>query len=125
MSQATLLLVALAGGAGAASRFVLDGLVNRHVRASVPLGTVVVNVLGSFLLGLLVGLSEDHVASAEVLAVLGTGFLGGFTTFSTASLEAVRLAAEEREGAAVRAVVHAVGMLALGLGAAALGLWLG
>lgn len=109
-------LVAVAGGLGAVLRLVVDGLVNRVVGGVVPLGVLVVNVSGSFLLGLVAGLLGD----GELGAVLGTGLLGGYTTFSTASLEAVRLARSDRRRAAVG---HAVGMLLLGLGAAALGLW--
>ena len=109
-------LVALAGGIGATLRVVVDAAVSRRWEGT-PLGIPVVNVTGSFLMGLLVG----SFAAGDVTAVLGTGLLGGYTTFSAASLEAVRLARTKRRMAAVG---YAVGTLALGVGAAALGLWL-
>lgn len=117
-----LALAALAGGIGAALRFFVDGLVGDHVRSSFPLGTSVINVTGSLALGLLIGLTLSHVASSELQAILGTGLLGGYTTFSTASVETVRLAHERRYRAAL---VNGVGMLILCVLAAALGLWIG
>lgn len=111
------LLIAAAGGVGAVSRFLLDGLVQQRSGARFPVGTLAINVLGSLLLG---WLASSPLVSAPVLAVLGTGFCGGFTTFSTASVEAVRLAARPRA---------AVGYAALTLVAcalsAALGAWIG
>ena len=114
------LLVGLAGGLGAAARFSLDSWITSRWRAPLPVGTVIINVTGSLLLGLLTGWAL-RTSGAEVLAVLGTGFLGGYTTFSTASVEAARLA---RSGRGLGAVVHAIAMVLLGLGAALLGLWL-
>ncbi len=113
------LLVALAGGLGAAARFLVDGAIADRSRLSVPIGTLVVNVLGSFLLGALTGWSLGHAASDGLRAVLGTGFLGGFTTFSTASVELVRLA---RAGRGRAAVLLAVGMIVASLVAAGAGL---
>ncbi|NHN54779.1 fluoride efflux transporter CrcB [Calidifontibacter sp. DB0510] len=86
-------LVALGGGLGAVARFVFDSLVNRHRRGPIPWGTVMINVIGSFLLGLLTGALTHQMpgASPTVKAILGTGFCGGFTTFSTASVETFRL----------------------------------
>ena len=120
-----ILLVALAGGVGAALRFVVDGLVARRNRTGLPLGTVVINVTGSFLLGLMTALALDHTGLAELKAVIGTGLLGGYTTFSTASVEAVTLARRDGPRAAVVAALHATAMLLAGMAAAALGLWLG
>jgi CrcB protein len=82
----------------------------------------VINVTGSFLLGLVTGLVLAHGLPAEWRAILGTGFLGGYTTFSTASYETVRLAQQRRYRAAL---FNGVGMLVLALAAAGLGLWLG
>lgn len=115
-------LLALAGGLGAATRFAVDGVVARHNRLPFPLGTVVINVTGALLLGAVTGLAARFAGLADLKVVLGTGFLGGYTTFSTASVEAVRLATGSRP--AVEAVLHAVGMAVLGLAAAGLGLWL-
>lgn len=114
--------VGLAGGVGAVARLVLDGLLRARVRVAFPLGTTVINVTGSFLLGLVTGLALVHGLPPEWRAVLGTGFLGGYTTFSTASYETVRLAQQRRYRAAL---LNGVGMLALALAAAGLGLWLG
>lgn len=114
-------LVALAGGVGAVARFVVDALVAR-LRTGFPLGTVVINVTGSFLLGLVAGWWSGHGGDPGLRTVLGTGFLGGYTTFSTASVEAARLALA---GRGIAAAVHAVGMMTVAVLAAALGWWLG
>lgn len=115
-----LLLLSLAGGLGAVARFSLDSWITARWQASLPIGTVVINVSGSLLLGLLTGWAL-RTGGGEVSAIVGTGFLGGYTTFSTASVEAARLV---RGGRGVGAVVHATAMLLMGLGSAALGLWL-
>ena len=73
-----LLLVALGGAAGSVLRYLLSSL-----SASFPWGTFTVNVLGSLLIGLLVGLVSKGVLSPEMKLLLVTGFCGGFTTFST------------------------------------------
>lgn len=112
-------LVALAGGVGAVLRFVAEALVTRSVRAPVPLGTFAVNVTGSFALGLLVATTA---ADSDLRLVLGTGLLGGYTTFSAASVEGVLLARSRSPRTLALAAAHAAAMLACGLGAAALGL---
>ena len=112
----------MAGGVGAVARLVLDGALRSWLRVGFPIGTTIINVTGSFLLGLVTGLALAHGLPPEWRAVLGTGFLGGYTTFSTASYETVRLAQQRRYRAAL---VNGVGMLVLALAAAGLGLWLG
>ncbi|WIB58996.1 fluoride efflux transporter CrcB [Curtobacterium sp. MCLR17_007] len=121
MSALDLLLVAVGGGAGAALRFVLDGVVKARV-TGFPLGTMVINVSGSLVLGLLTGLGEAGILALPVVAVLGTGMMGGYTTFSTASVETVRLL---QSGKTRLAVLNGLGMLVVSVGAAALGLLLG
>ncbi len=121
MSAPVVLGVAAAGAAGAVARFVLDGLVKSRWRHLFPLGTVVINVTGSLLLGVLTGLVLFRGAPDEVRVVLGTGFCGGYTTFGTASFETVRLLQRRARGAAA---LNAVGTTALGAAAAALGLFL-
>ena len=116
------LWVALAGGLGAVARFGLDGLVRMRVSASFPLGTVVVNVTGSFVLGLVTGLTLAHAVPEELRLVVGTGFCGGYTTFSTASFETVRLVARRRTGLAL---LNGFGTLVATVCVSALGLWLG
>lgn len=114
--------VALAGGAGGAARFLLDTAVARRNRTSIPLGTIVVNVSACLLLGLVTGYVTGHLGSEDLRAVVGVGFLGGYSTFSTASVEAARLLRQGRLGAAV---IHGGGMLAASLAASFAGLWLG
>lgn len=118
----TPLWVALAGGLGAGARFMVDGLLTEHLRRRLPTATLVINVAGSFLLGAVVGWVTAHNGTMVLRSVAGVGFLGGFTTFSTASVELVRLVRAERPTAAA---VLAAAMLLLGLLAAALGLALG
>ena len=115
-----ILLLTLAGGLGAAARFALDGAVRERWPSEFPWGILVVNVLGSFLLGLLTGLVLAGADDAWRL-VLGAGFCGGFTTFSTALVDTVRLT---RGGAARTALLNLAGTLALTVLAAAFGLGL-
>ena len=121
----TMLLLAAAGGCGAVCRFLTDAFVARHNPFRMPLGTLLINVTGSLLLGVLTGLltaGPPDSTGATVRAVLGTGFCGGYTTFSTASVETVRLwLAEGRSTGVGYAAATLVGSLA----AAAFGLWLG
>jgi CrcB protein len=117
-----LLLVAVGGGVGASGRFVLDGLVKSRWWGALPLGTLIINVSGSLILGFVTGLANAAVLPSVTAAVLGTGMMGGYTTFSTASVETVQLF---REGKFWLAVLNGLGMLVVSVGAAALGLWLG
>ena len=117
----TLLGVALAGGLGAVARLVLDGVVRERLRGY-PWGTLLVNLTGCLLLGLVTGLTAAALLPPPVQRVVGTGFLGGYTTFSTAAVETVRLVQERRVGAAL---LHGAGMLLAGVALAALGWWLG
>lgn len=114
----TMLWVALGGGVGAAARYALDRAVSARWRGRFPLGTFLVNVSGSLALGLFTGLLVD---GSLPLVLLGTGVLGGYTTFSTASYDTVRLVRERRFGTAV---VYGVGTMLVTVAAAALGLWL-
>jgi CrcB protein len=90
------LLVSMAGGLGAVARLVLDGLIRGRHALEYPVGTTLINVSGSFLLGLLGGLALRHALPTSLHLVLGTGFLGGYTTFSAASVETVRLLQDRR-----------------------------
>ena len=114
-------LVGLAAAFGAVSRYLVDQAVANKWESSFPLGTWVINVTGSFILGLLTGIALHHGLSAHVVSVLGTGICGGYTTFSTFNLETVRLA---EDGSSVSAVGNIAGSIAAGLLAAACGLGL-
>jgi fluoride exporter len=92
MSVWTWLGVAVLGGVGAGGRFLLDALVSSLGGGQLPLGTFVVNVSGSLVLGLLSGLA----LSGSALVLAGTATLGSFTTFSTWMLETQRLAEDAR-----------------------------
>lgn len=115
-------LVALAGGLGAASRLLLDGLIRSRVSARMPWATILINVSGSFALGLLAGLAAGRLVPDVSYAVIGAGFLGGYTTFSTASFETVRLLQERRW---LAGILNGLGVLAATTLVAALGLWIG
>ena len=112
----TVLLVALGAAVGAPLRYLTDRALRS--RADFPLGTLAVNVAGSLLLGVLVGLPVPPPWSA----LLGTGFCGALTTYSTFSSETLTLA---RSGARGRAVLYVAVSIAAGLAAAVAGRFLG
>lgn len=114
-------LVGLGASLGAVARYLLDQAVNRRRAHAFPLGTWVINVTGSFVLGLMTGLAVHHGLDAHVLAVVGTGICGGYTTFSTFTYETLRVAEDGSTGIAVGNIA---GSFAAGLAAAALGLGL-
>ncbi|MBX3103376.1 MAG: fluoride efflux transporter CrcB [Microbacteriaceae bacterium] len=116
------LSLSIAGGVGAGCRFVLDGIIKSRTIIAFPIGTMIVNIAGSFLLGLITGFAISHSMPEAWRTILGVGFCGGFTTFSTASFETVRLAQQRRFSAAA---LNAFGMLLGSLLAAGLGVWLG
>ena len=114
--------VALAGGVGAATRLFVDGLLRSRVTGAVPWGTIVVNLTGSLVLGFLAGLAIGNVVPEEVHQIVGSGFLGGYTTFSTASFETVRLLQERRWAAGA---LNGLGVLVATTALAGIGLVLG
>jgi len=85
------LMIALGGAFGAVARYGLSGWVQSFLDSTFPAGTLVVNVLGSFLLGLSLPLFESLAWSSETRTLVTIGFLGAFTTYSTFSYEAVVL----------------------------------
>lgn len=110
--------VLVIGGLGAVLRFLVDRAVSGRVARAFPYGTLVVNVTGALVLGFLSGLA----LSPHLALLIGTAFVGSYTTFSTWMLETQRLG-EERQ---VRpAVANIVVSLVLGVAAAAVGLWIG
>jgi CrcB protein len=114
MNVGLVLALALAGGAGAGLRYVLDRLF--PAREGVGWGILLANVTGSFALGVITGLGA--VVASDLALILGVGLLGGYTTFSTVSVETVLLA-ERRKWAAAAFTLG--GTLVLSFGAAALG----
>ena len=110
--------VAALGGAGALLRFRLDSLVQERYEGALPVGTLAVNLAGSFCLGVL----TRAAVAPDTLLLLGTGLLGSFTTFSTWMLETERLG---EEGELRVGLVNLVLSLGGGLGAALLGRLLG
>lgn len=121
MTTFVFIALALAGGIGASARMLLDGLIKSRVSGAVPWGTIIINVSGSLALGLLTGLATVHVLPEAWQLIVGTGFLGGYTTFSTASFETVRLVQERRWTAGL---ISGLGTLVVATSAASLGLWL-
>jgi CrcB protein len=117
-----MLLAALAGLAaalGALARYLVDQSVARKFESAFPWGTFVINVSGSFVLGLITGLSLHDGLSPHVVTVLGTGICGGYTTFSTFNFETIRLT---EDGSLLGAAGNIAGSIAAGLLAAAAGL---
>jgi CrcB protein len=113
------LAVALAAGGGAVLRYVVDQLVGHRTRGDFPYGTVVINVSGSFLLGLVTGLALHHGLGSTATVVIGTGFAGGYTTLSTWAWETLAVAGT---GDVLKASVNVLGSFAAGIAAAAAGL---
>jgi CrcB protein len=111
--------VAVAGAVGAPTRYVIDVLVQQRAPGVFPWGTFVINTTGCLILGLLTGLGLHHGLGTVPRTLLGTGFCGAYTTFSTFSYETVRLA---EDGALFEALLNALASLGVGLLAAAAGL---
>ncbi|MFI1995797.1 fluoride efflux transporter CrcB [Actinoplanes sp. NPDC020271] len=110
----TVLMVALGAAIGAPLRYLTDRYVQTRYGTGFPWGTLAVNVVGSFVLGLLLGLR----LSPALTALLGTGFCGALTTYSTFSWETLTFA---RRGEQAKAFAYALVSVLAGLGAATLG----
>ncbi|MGB8360463.1 MAG: fluoride efflux transporter CrcB [Acidimicrobiia bacterium] len=91
----TIFGLAVGGGLGALARYGVAGLVSTRSRSPFPAGTLTVNVVGSFLLGALVGLTLSGRVPDSALVWAGTGFLGAFTTFSTFVYETLQLVEDQ------------------------------
>lgn len=115
----TLLGVALAGACGATARFGLERSLTRRFGHAFPWGTLAVNVTGSLALGFLTGLGIYRGLGSTSRIIVGTGFLGGYTTFSTYAVETLRLWEDYTHR---RAAAYALASMAVGVSAAGLGL---
>ncbi|MFD6756055.1 fluoride efflux transporter CrcB [Micromonospora gifhornensis] len=113
----TVLLVALGAAVGAPLRYLLDRAVQARHGSAFPWGTLTVNVLGSLILGVLIG----GAVPGSLVALLGTGLCGALTTYSTFGYETIRLV---ETGARRYALANAVVSVAAALGAAFLGVTL-
>lgn len=116
------LFVAVCGALGALARWKVGELAQKTAPSAIPLGTLSVNILGSFLLGMLVSLSMGNTIPESWRVPLATGFLGSFTTFSTFSVESVQLF---QQGQARLALLNLLTQIGVGLAAAVGGLTLG
>ncbi|RKN15428.1 fluoride efflux transporter CrcB [Micromonospora musae] len=110
----SVLLVALGAAVGAPLRYLADRAVQARFGSAFPWGTLTVNVVGSLVLGVLVALP----VTPAINALLGTGFCGAFTTWSTLSYETLRLA---QAGRRLPALTNTLGSVAAGLAAASAG----
>jgi fluoride exporter len=109
----------VAGAVGSSARYLVDIAITERTRGALPWGTLVINVTGSFVLGVITGLVLDHGFPRNVRLVLGVGFCGAYTTFSTFTFETVRLL---EEGAGFEALTNVAGTFLAGALAAAAGL---
>ena len=118
----SLVLIFLGGGLGSILRHLLSKFLNSY-ETGIPYGTLLVNILGSLLLGIILGwaLKNDSLSSSTVL-LLATGFCGGFTTFSTFAYENHLFL---KNGDLLSFAVYSIGSLVLGFAVVFLGLWLG
>ena len=118
MTVLTLTAVFVGGGAGATCRYFVARAVSGRASTAFPLGTVLINVSGCFALGFLASIFAAHTGATTLTALLATGFLGGYTTFSSYALESTRLL---KGGATNLALLNQFGSVIMGLAAAALG----
>ena len=120
-----MLLVALGGSIGAVVRYLISDAVKTTWPVYGATGTLIVNVVGSLLIGLLLGTaSEPRGLSESTRLLLVTGFLGGLTTFSSLAHETVRLSTREAGGSLTLGLSHLSANVILGLAAVWLGAWL-
>jgi CrcB protein len=115
-------LVGLAGSFGAGTRYLLGRIVAERFSSQIPFGTLLINVTGAFAIGLLFALVSHKLLSPILQTILATGFLGGYTTFSTLCWEGTELI---RKGNVARGFCYFASTFVLGLLAVVLGLVLG
>jgi CrcB protein len=112
-----------AGAAGALLRFIVAVTCGRLFRTSFPVGTLVINLTGSFFLGWFIAVTRGKIMAGDTLYLaVAVGFVGAYTTFSTFMYESNSLL---QDGAGLKAMMNLIGSLILGLLAVRCGLWLG
>lgn len=119
MSFGMWITLGIAGGCGAVLRFLIASWIDQRPLLGTTVGTMTVNVTACLLMGLLVGWGLGHPGGAQLTLIVGTGFLGDYSTFSTASVEAAHLFLDRRP---MTGICHAAIMLIASLAAAFLGI---
>ncbi|MFT4942308.1 MAG: CrcB protein [Patiriisocius sp.] len=115
------LLVFLGGGLGSSFRYVISKYLNA-LENTIPMGTFAVNIIGSLLIGVIMGFALKNDAPTSTLTLLvATGFCGGFTTFSAFALENYQLL---KTGDITNFIAYTLGSIALGILAVFIGIWL-
>ena len=125
MTMNSLLLmsgVGIAGAFGAVTRYLLGRFVTERSGSQIPWGTLIINITGAFLIGLVFALTTQKFISPALQSILATGFLGGYTTFSTMNWESFQLA---RGGSTLQCFLYLGGSFVLGLTAEMLGMTIG
>ena len=115
----TLLLIALGGGIGSILRYLTAIVINKYYTTIFPLATLVVNILGCLLIGIIMGLLEkNQVTDSAMKWLFVTGFCGGFTTFSTFGYENIALLQNQQSGLAFLYIAASIiiGLFAVWLG---------
>jgi fluoride exporter len=120
-----MLLVALGGSVGAVTRFAIGSTMKQMWPGYAASGTLIVNVVGSLLIGMLLGASSEQKGLSETMRLLlVTGFLGGLTTFSSLAHETVQLSMKDGNGSLTGGLSHLTANVLLGLLAVWCGAWL-
>jgi CrcB protein len=114
-----ILLIGAGGFVGSAARYLLSRFMELRILTSFPLGTLTVNIVGCFIIGVIYGLTVRNMASPEMRFLLATGFCGGFTTFSSFSYESLALL---QDGQLWFAFLYMAGSVLAGLAAVWIGL---
>ncbi len=114
------LMIAAGGALGSAARFGLSSLLQKSAGIGFPYGTLSVNIIGCFIIGIAAEMFEDLLVPSEWRSFTSIGFLGGFTTFSTFSLETVNLI---REGESMQAIANVALSNVLGIAAVVAGIF--
>lgn len=125
MTMNSLLLtggVGIAGALGAVTRYLLGRFIAERSGSQIPWGTFIINITGSFLIGLIFAITSQNFISPALQSILATGFLGGYTTFSTMNWEGFQLV---RGGSTVQCFLYLGGSFVFGLAAEMLGMTIG